>query len=112
MSTQRVPVTLVAIMTVRAAALDDFRAFERHAAAAMRAHGGRIERAVVVPVVPVPDVEDVIKEVHVVTFPDAAAFTAYRADPVLAAVAHLRTASVIHTELLTGHDGPDYMAPC
>jgi len=41
-------VTLVAILTVRRDALEQFRAFERHAAAVMRAHGGRIERTVVV----------------------------------------------------------------
>jgi hypothetical protein len=47
-------VTLVAILTVRKDALDQFRAFERHAAAVMRAHGGRIERTVAVTPIPRP----------------------------------------------------------
>jgi hypothetical protein len=45
---------------------------------------------------------------HVVTFPDEAAYHAYRADARLAALAHLRTASVVHTEVLAGEDGPRY----
>jgi hypothetical protein len=39
--------TLVAILTVRKAAANKFREFEQHAAQAMRAHGGRIERTIV-----------------------------------------------------------------
>ena len=40
--------TLVAILTVNEHALDAFRAFECHAAAVMAAHGGGIERTVVI----------------------------------------------------------------
>jgi hypothetical protein len=97
--------TLVAILTVRRAALDDFRAFERHAASVMAHHGGRIERTVVVPLDATPDL---VKEVHLVTFPDAQAFQAYRADPRRDALAHLRDASVVHTDVLAGEDGPTY----
>jgi hypothetical protein len=97
--------TLVAILTVRRAALDDFRAFERHAASVMAHHGGRIERTVVVPLAGAPEL---LKEVHLVTFPDAGAFQAYRADPRRDALAHLRDASVVATEILAGEDGPSY----
>lgn len=97
--------TLVAILTVRRAALDDFRAFERHAAAVMARHGGRIERTVVVPLSGAPEL---LKEVHVVTFPDGRAFEAYRADPRRDELAHLRAAAVVHTEVLAGEDGPSY----
>jgi hypothetical protein len=69
--------TLVAILIVRRRALEQFRAFERHAAALMAAHGGRIERTVVTPVADAPDL---LREIHVVTFPDASAFQAYRDD--------------------------------
>jgi hypothetical protein len=99
--------TLVVILTVRKDAIEKFRAFERHAAGVMAAHGGRIERTVVV----APDGSaDVFKEVHVVTFPDEHAFAGYRADERLARLAHLRDESVVHTEVLAGEDGPDYAA--
>jgi uncharacterized protein (DUF1330 family) len=97
--------TIVAILIVRRPALEDFRAFERHAAGVMAAHGGRIERAVVTPVAGAPDL---VREIHVVTFPDAAAFQAYREDPRLTARAHLREAAVVSTEVFVGQDGPDY----
>jgi uncharacterized protein (DUF1330 family) len=97
--------TLVAILTVRRDAVDAFRAFGRRAAAVMATHGGRIERTVVVTPVATPDR---LTEVHIVTFPDASAFDAYRRDPRLAAVAHLREASVVATEVLVGEDGPCY----
>jgi len=97
--------TLVAILTVRRAALEAFRTYERHAATVMASHGGRIERTVVIPLAAA---SDLVKEVHVVTFPDAAAYDAYRTDARLGVLAHLRTASVVHTEVLTGEDGPCY----
>jgi hypothetical protein len=100
-------VTLVGILTVRRDALDEFRAFERHAAAVMRAHGGRIERTVVVTPDPAPGL---VKEIHVVTFSDEPAFRAYRGDARLAELAHLREASVVATDVLVGEDGPDYGA--
>lgn len=97
----------MAILTVRKAALAQFRAFERHAAAVMASHGGRIERTVVI----TADAgADVIKEIHLVTFPDAAAFQAYRADERLGKMAALREESVVHTEVLAGEEGPDYHA--
>ena len=42
------PMTLVAILTVRKDAIEKFRAFETHAAGVMKEHGGRIERTIVV----------------------------------------------------------------
>jgi uncharacterized protein (DUF1330 family) len=99
--------TLVAIITVRKAAVDKFRAFESHAAKVMKKHGGRIERTVVVVADGSPEL---IREIHVVTFPSEAAFTAYRKDEQLAELAHLRDESVVHTELFVGEDGPSYAA--
>lgn len=100
--------TLVAILRVRMAMAETFRDFERRAAAIMARHGGRIERAVTVPGA---DGEELFREVHILTFPDGPAFDAYREDPELVALAHLRAASVIATEILIGVDGPDYHAP-
>ena len=51
---------------------------------------------------------DLLAEVHVVTFPGEAAFAAYRADPRLGALAHLRDGAVVSTEILVGEDGPRY----
>lgn len=96
--------TIVAILTVRRAGLEDFRRFERHAAEVMAAHGGRIERTVVVP----GDSPELVREIHVVTFPEAGAFRAYREDPRLGELAHLRAAAVVSTEVFVGEDGPDY----
>jgi uncharacterized protein (DUF1330 family) len=99
--------TLVAILTVRKDAIEKFRLFERHAASLMEKHGGRIERTVVV----APDgLPELIKEIHVITFPSEGAFAAYRKDERLAEFAHLRDQSVVHTELLAGEDGPSYAA--
>lgn len=102
-----IPLTLVAILTVRSDALASFREFETHAARIMARHGGRIERTVVVEQAGEPET---IKEVHVVIFPSQEAFAAYRADGELARFAHLRAASVLHGEVLVGADGPDYAA--
>jgi antibiotic biosynthesis monooxygenase (ABM) superfamily enzyme len=99
-------VTLVVVLAVRAAAAGVFRDFERRAATIMRDHGGAIERTVVIPGAGA----DIFREVHIVTFPDDHAFEAYRSDPRLAAIAHLREQAVVSTEVLMGHDGPDYMS--
>ncbi|MCE9574787.1 MAG: DUF1330 domain-containing protein [Deltaproteobacteria bacterium] len=95
--------TLVAILTVSRSMLARFRAYERAAAAIMTHHGGAIARTVVID-------GDPLREVHVVTFPDAAAFAAYRAEPALAALAAERAAVIVATEVLVGEDGPDYHA--
>ena len=95
--------TLVAILTVRQDAIEKFRAFEAHAAEVMKMHGGQLERTVVV----APDGSpELIKEIHVVTFPNEEAFAAYRKDERLAKFAHLREQSVVHTELYVGEDAP------
>lgn len=95
--------TLVAIITVRKDAIEKFRSYESHAARIMKEHGGRIERVIVA-----ADTADTIKEIHVVTFPDDAAFKAYRQDPKLAEFAPLRDASVVGTDIHIGADGPPY----
>jgi len=98
-------VTLVVILTVRCGAVEEFRAFERGAARVMARYGGAIERAVVVPP---EEGSELLKEIHIVTFPDEQARAAYRADPELRSIAHLRDAAVVKTEVLIGEDGPDY----
>src|SRR5215475_3977790 len=97
--------TLVVILTVRREALDKFRTFEQRAAAVMAKYGGAIERTVVINP---QNTEDLLKEIHIVTFPDEQALLAYQQDADLKAVASLRVESVVHTELMIGEDGPDY----
>lgn len=97
--------TLVAILTVRSAALDQFRRYEHRAAIIMAKYGGKIERSVVIS----PDIADeLLKEIHIVTFPDEGAFSSYRQDEELREIAHLREESVIATEIMIGEDGPRY----
>jgi hypothetical protein len=73
----------------------------------LAAHGGRIERTVVVSA---DGAADLFKEIHVVTFPSDAAFAAYRGDERLRDLARLRAEAVVHTELLAGEHGPRYDA--
>jgi uncharacterized protein (DUF1330 family) len=94
---------LVAILTVRKDAIEEFRAYETQAARIMKEHGGRIERVIVA-----ADTAETIKEIHVVTFPDDAAFKAYRQSPQLAGLAPLRDASIVGTDIHIGADGPAY----
>ena len=97
--------TLVVILTVRSEAVDKFRIFEQQAARVMAKHGGAIERTVVIaPARP----GEVLKEIHIVTFPNAQALGAYREDSDLKQVAHLRDEAVVQTEMFVGEDGPDY----
>ncbi|MBI2690248.1 MAG: hypothetical protein HYX27_28410 [Acidobacteria bacterium] len=101
------PFVIVAILTPRTGSMESFREYETKAAVIIAGHGGVIERTVIEePSAP----EKPIREVHVVTFPDSEAFHSYRADPALAALADMRVASIAHTELLCGREGPDYMA--
>ena len=80
----------------------EFDEFERQAARIMARHGGRVERVIrptaVLPAGPLP------REIHVVTFPDLAAFDAYRADAELVALAPLRAAAIARTDVTIGHD--------
>jgi hypothetical protein len=97
--------TLVVILTIRPGALESFRAFEGRAARILERHGSAIERVVAIP----PQAPgEPPKEVHLVRFPTSAAFAAYRADPEWAALAPLREASILATEILAGEDAPLY----
>ena len=70
----------------------EFDEFERQAVRIMARHGGRVERVIrptaVLPAGPLP------REIHVVTFPDLAAFDVYRTDAELLALAPVRAAAI------------------
>jgi len=95
----------VALITVRKEALEAFRTFETHAAVVMAEYGGRIERTVVVSPENTPNA---VIEIHLLSFPDAKAFAAYRRDGRLGQLDHLRKQAVLRTELYLGEHGPDY----
>ena len=83
-----------------------FREFESVAARIMGRYGGRIER-VIRPGRVVPE-GNVPHEVHLVSFPDEAAFAAYRADAELAGMAALRQAAIARTEIIFGVESEPY----
>jgi hypothetical protein len=97
---------IVAKLVVRRAKLDAFEEFETSAYRVIRQHGGSLEKSVRID----DGKSETLAEVHLVRFRDAAGFQAYRASTALAAVRHLRDASVVETELLIGEEGPDYGA--
>jgi uncharacterized protein (DUF1330 family) len=99
-------VLLVALLTVERSRLDAFRRYETRAARIMAAHGGRIERALVM-----DGGLATLREMHVVRFADDAAFASYRADPALAALEAERDACIATTEVWSAVDGPDYLPP-
>ena len=92
---------LVATLTVRRAAQAAFRQYETAAARIMSRHGGTIERVIELEG---EESAETFREVHIVTFPDRAAFDAYRADPEIVALAALRKSAIVNTEILFGRD--------
>jgi len=98
------PLLVVAILTVHPGALDQFREFETRAVRILARYGGSMERTVSVE----PSVADEQREVHLLRFPSKDAFARYRSDEELASLAGLRSASIAHTEILIGRDGPQY----
>lgn len=99
---------LVVLITIKNGALEKFRAYERQAALVMAKHGGAIEKAVEIPA---EREGDPYREVHIVAFPDEAAYQAYTVDPDMANWRPLRDASVLRTEIMKGNEGPDYAHP-
>jgi antibiotic biosynthesis monooxygenase (ABM) superfamily enzyme len=83
-----------------------FEAFERAAAAIMTRHGGRIEQAVRV----APGEEGAPYEVHLVSFPDAAAHAAYKSDPATVALAWERQGVILRTTVVKGAPAGPYSA--
>ncbi|MBL8222576.1 MAG: DUF1330 domain-containing protein [Bryobacterales bacterium] len=91
---------VVAILTPKPEAWDLFREYETKAAAILARYGARIVQSIVD--------EPRTREVHLIAFPSREAFQHYRADVELASLATLREASITHTEVIIGHDGPTY----
>jgi antibiotic biosynthesis monooxygenase (ABM) superfamily enzyme len=95
--------TLIVLLWVLPERRAEFERFESRAAEIMRDHGGCIERRVGIAAdAGAPD------EVHVVTFPDAAAFDAYRSDPRSLSLSTLRAEAIRDTVVWRGSDLPAF----
>ncbi len=77
----------------------EYEEFEREAASIMKAYDGRIERAFRVQAAPESDEPF---EVHLVSFPDEAAFAAYRGDARTLALTERRERLIARTEIWRG----------
>ncbi len=87
-------ITIVALLTIRD--IDAFTRFERQAAAIMKNHGGRIDSAFR-PAAVDSDATNPVHEVHVLKFPDLAAFDSYKSDTRLFELGVLREQAIAHT---------------
>jgi uncharacterized protein (DUF1330 family) len=87
-------VRLIALLTISRPELERARGYEHAMARIMARHGGRIEHAY-----ELPGDAATLRELHVVEFPDQAAFDAYQADPERAAHAADRTRAILATEV-------------
>ena len=95
-------ILLVATIEVRRQAMAEFRRYEARAAAIMAKYGGRIEQVIEVD----GDAEaETFVEIHLVRFPEAAFFEAYRLDAELVALAPVRERAVVATTIVRGRAG-------
>jgi glyoxylase I family protein len=90
-------ISLVVLLRVHPDRAEAFEQYEQRAFAIAASHGGRLDRRI-----RCEASEDGPDEVHLVSFPDAASFDRYRADPRLHALAELRSEAIRETTILTG----------
>ena len=89
------PVALLVKLTFVTEKQTEFEAFERAAAAILSDYGGSI-------MLTFRPADEPGVEWHVVTFPDAAAFTAYRQDKRVTALKSQRDTLITTSEIITG----------
>lgn len=93
--------TLIVSLFIHAGHEAEFEQFEFATTAIMRHYGGEIERRIGC----IDDGDAKLPhEVHIVTFPDEAAFERYRSDPGLRPLAELRARTIRETTILRGVD--------
>lgn len=86
-----------------------FEAFEREAARIMARHKGRIDSAVRLTPPPGAPANDATPyELHVVSFPDTAAYEAYSNDPATLALREKRAKIISRTVLMAGREAGPY----
>jgi uncharacterized protein (DUF1330 family) len=101
------PFIVVAALWLVPGGRDDFERFETMAFSIMVRHGGSLSRRLAISDRASADAPS---ELHVVTFPDRAAYEAYRSDPELAAIAALRSRGIVRTVIWEGMDLPRFGA--
>jgi hypothetical protein len=84
-----------------------FEAFEREAARIMARHGGRIDQAIRLDAT-AEEARESPFEIHIVSFPDEAAFDAYRTDSDVLALRERRDRIVARTEIAVGRPAGPY----
>lgn len=104
--TYKEPLIVVALLTIRPGATDQFHEFETQAARILTRFDAVLERTITLEA----SSSNEQREIHVLCFPSTEAFEAYLIDPELASLAELRAASIAHTELWIGREGPRYSA--
>lgn len=102
-------IKIVASLWVHPDRIEVFEAYERKAARIMARYGGVIERTIRCAQA-TGAAEAGPFEIHLLRFPDAAAFDRYRADPELAGLSGEREHAISRTEVVVGTAGPDYGA--
>jgi hypothetical protein len=86
-----------------------FEAFEREAARIMATHKGRIDSAVrLTPPEGAPPTDMTPYELHIVSFPNQAAYEAYSNDPATLALREKRSKIISRTVLLAGREAGPY----
>jgi antibiotic biosynthesis monooxygenase (ABM) superfamily enzyme len=85
-----------------------FEAFERAAARVMARYGGRIDHAVRLEASEEATADDAPFEVHIVSFPDKAAFEAYINDPQVLALRAERDRIISRTVFAAGREAGPY----
>jgi uncharacterized protein (DUF1330 family) len=101
------PFVVVVALWVVPGHQEDFMRFETEAFSIMARHGGNLSRRLAISQ---RTGADAPSELHVVTFPDRAAYEAYRSDPELAALAALRSRAIVRTVAWEGVDLPRFGA--
>lgn len=86
----------------------EFEAFEKAAAEIMGRHGGRIDHAVRVEQSEGGGAGEAPFEVHIVSFPDKAAFEAYTADPDVLSLRQGRDRIISRTVTAVGREAGPY----
>src|SRR5207253_2315633 len=94
-------ITLVVALFTNVGRESEFQEYEAAAARIMSRYGGKVERKI--RCAPHPNQPD---EVHVLTFPDAAALDRYLADAELKGLADLRARAIRETTIWVGEDLP------
>jgi antibiotic biosynthesis monooxygenase (ABM) superfamily enzyme len=97
--------TVLAALYIHPGKEAEFERFESAAALIMRRYGGAITRRI--RCAPAAD-QSGPYEIHMLDFPDAAAFASYRADPELASMAELRASAIRQTTVWIGTDLPPF----